>query len=103
MTARSVKSSVDDAVTHIHNGVADAHEKIQHGVADAQEAIDENIDAVSDRLVDLEKQLRRVGDLIVENAKTLGKSASKQAQMHPLAAFGVAFLAGVTVAKLLRR
>jgi ElaB/YqjD/DUF883 family membrane-anchored ribosome-binding protein len=92
MTARTVKSTVGDAADRIHNGVDAAEDKL-----------DENIDAFSERLVLLEKQLRQTSDLLLKNAKELGGSASKQIQMHPLAAFGVAFVAGVTLARLLRR
>jgi hypothetical protein len=38
-----------------------------------------------------------------ESAKSLGDLASPQIQQRPLAAIGVAFLAGLAVAKLLRR
>jgi ElaB/YqjD/DUF883 family membrane-anchored ribosome-binding protein len=92
MSARTVKSTLDEAAERIHNGV-DA----------AEDRLDENIDAFAARLATLEKQLRQTGDLLLKNAKELGGSASKQVQTHPLAAFGVAFLAGVTIAKLLRR
>jgi ElaB/YqjD/DUF883 family membrane-anchored ribosome-binding protein len=92
MSARTAKSTLDDTAERIHNGV-DA----------AEDRLDENIDAFAARLASLERQLRQTGDLLLKNAKELGGSASKQVQLHPLAAFGVAFLAGVTIAKLLRR
>lgn len=92
MKERTVKSSVDEVAAHLHNGV-DA----------AQEKIDDNIDATAERFATLEKQLRQAGDLLLENARTLSAEATKQVRLHPLAAFGVAFVAGITVAKLLRR
>jgi len=92
MKERTVKSSVDEVAARLHNGV-DA----------AQEKIDDNIDATAERFAALEKQLRQAGDLLLENAKTLSVEATKQVRLHPLAAFGVAFVAGITVAKLLRR
>jgi len=58
---------------------------------------------VGERLEALEEQLREVGDRLLESAKTLSAVASKQMQLHPMAAFGVAFLAGMTAARLLRR
>ncbi len=92
MKERTVKSSVDEVAARLHNGV-DA----------AQEKIDDNIDATAERFATLEKQLRQAGDLLLDNAKTLSAEATKQVRLHPLAAFGVAFVAGITVAKLLRR
>ncbi len=92
MSASTVKSAIDDAANDIHNGVDTAEQKL-----------DDNIDALSERIAELEKQLRQTGELLLQNAKVLGGSASKQIQLHPLAAFGVAFFAGLTVAKLLRR
>ena len=51
---------------------------------------------------ELEARLREAADRLTESAKAIGGMASRQVQAHPLAAFGVAFLAGITVAKLLR-
>lgn len=92
MATRSAKSTVTEPVSEIHGTVNGA-----------QETVAEDIDAVGDRLEALERQLRQAGDHLLENAKTLSAAASKQMQLHPLAAFGVAFLAGVTAARLLRR
>lgn len=63
----------------------------------------EDADEIRERLEALEEQLRIAGDRLLESAKTLSAVASKQMQAHPMAAFGVAFLAGITVARLLRR
>ena len=53
-------------------------------------------------LEELEERLREAADRLTDTAKALGSIASRQVQAHPLAAFGVAFLAGLTVAKLMR-
>lgn len=92
MATRSAKSTVTESAADIHGAINGAQEKAA-----------EDIDAVGDRLEALERQLRQAGDHLLENAKTLSAAASKQMQLHPLAAFGVAFLAGVTAARLLRR
>ena len=92
MATRSARSTAAEAADDIHAGINGA-----------QEEAAEDIDAIGDRLEALEKQLRQAGDHLLENAKTLTAAASKQMQLHPLAAFGVAFLAGVTAARLLRR
>jgi ElaB/YqjD/DUF883 family membrane-anchored ribosome-binding protein len=70
---------------------------------DAQARLEDDIEAFRKRLDTFEEQLRVTGDRLLENAKELTVAASRQMQLHPLTAFGVAFLAGVTVAKLLRR
>jgi hypothetical protein len=85
------------------SAASEMHENMQGGVNGSQASAEDEIDAVTERLDAIEEQLRIVGDRLVESAKTLTAAASKQMQLHPLTAFGVAFLAGVTVAKLLRR
>ncbi|HET7779839.1 MAG TPA: hypothetical protein VFL07_14920 [Rudaea sp.] len=97
MATRSAKSTVGNAGDEIHA------DEIRANINGAQEEAAEDIDAIGDRLEALERQLRQAGDHLLENAKTLTTAASKQMQLHPLAAFGVAFLAGVTAARLLRR
>ena len=53
-------------------------------------------------LEELEARLREAADRLTDTAKVLGSLATRQVQAHPMAAFGVAFLAGVTLARLLR-
>jgi ElaB/YqjD/DUF883 family membrane-anchored ribosome-binding protein len=97
MATRSAKSTVSDTAGETHA------DDIRANINGAQEETAEDIDAIGDRLEALERQLRQAGDHLLENAKTLTAVASKQMQLHPLAAFGVAFLAGITAARLLRR
>lgn len=73
--------------------------RVNNGGSSANEELDE----VGERLEAIEEQLRIAGDRLLESAKALSSAASKQMQLHPMAAFGVAFLAGITVARLLRR
>jgi ElaB/YqjD/DUF883 family membrane-anchored ribosome-binding protein len=89
---RTIKSAAADAAAKIHNGVNAAEDKL-----------DESVDAVNSRLESLEAQLRDTGERLLANAKELSETASKQMRTHPLAAFGVAFVAGIAVARLLRR
>ena len=97
MATRSAKATVSDATDDMQA------DDIRAGINGAQEETAEDLDAIGDRLEALEQQLRQAGDHLLENAKTLAAAASKQMQLHPLAAFGVAFLAGLTAARLLRR
>ena len=87
----------------IKSAAADAADKIHNGVDTAEEKIDESVDAVSARLKSLEAQLRDSGERLLASAKEISESAEKQMRTHPLAAFGVAFVAGIAVARLLRR
>lgn len=89
---KQVKAAAANAANGIHDGV------------DAVEgAVDTSVDSFSARLASLETQLRESGERVLANAKDLGDVASKQMRSHPLAAFGVAFVAGIAIARLLRR
>jgi ElaB/YqjD/DUF883 family membrane-anchored ribosome-binding protein len=83
--------------------VADAADKLHNGVDTTEEQIDESVDAFSSRLAALEAQLRDSGERLLASAKEMSGIASTQMRTHPLAAFGVAFVAGIAVARLLRR
>lgn len=77
--------------------------KLHNGIDAADERIDEAVDAFSVRLAKLEDRLREQGDKLLSNARDARDSASEQVRAHPLAAFGVAFVAGITIARLFRR
>jgi len=51
---------------------------------------------------DLQDNLRDAGDRFAEGARTFSSSAREQIREHPLAAAGIAFAAGVVLARLLR-
>ena len=87
----------------IKSTAADAADKIRNGVDATEEKLDESVDAFSARLSSLEAQLRDSGERLLASAKEMSGLAGKQMQTHPLAAFGVAFVAGIAVARLLRR
>jgi ElaB/YqjD/DUF883 family membrane-anchored ribosome-binding protein len=87
----------------IKSVAADTAAKIHNGVDQAEDTVDETVDAFSERLASLEEQLRENGERLLASAKQLSAVAEKQVRTHPLAAFGVAFVAGIAVARLLRR
>lgn len=91
-TERSIKSSAADIAEKLHDGINGAEDKLDDSVA-----------AFSARLAGMETQLRDVGERLLANAKELSGSAGKQMRSHPLATFGMAFVAGIAVARLLRR
>ena len=87
----------------IKSSTAEAAKKLHDGINGAEETLDDSVAAFSDRLAGMETQLREVGERLLANAKELSGSASKQMRTHPLATFGVAFVAGIAAARLLRR
>ena len=55
-----------------------------------------------DNGAELEDELRDAGKRFSEGAKQFGEAASDQIRQHPLAAFGIAFAAGVLLTRCLR-
>jgi ElaB/YqjD/DUF883 family membrane-anchored ribosome-binding protein len=88
-SAKSTVTPLDPAASEVDSA---NDEDAVEASASAAEEVDE-----------LEQRLRDTADSIKQSAQALGDLASKQIQLHPLAAFGVAFLAGLTAARLLRR
>jgi ElaB/YqjD/DUF883 family membrane-anchored ribosome-binding protein len=91
------------AETSVKAATATTASKIHNGVDHAEESVDAAVDSFSARLAALEAQWREHGEALLESAREIGGVAEKQVRAHPLAAFGVAFAAGLVVAKLLRR
>jgi len=89
--------------SEIKDTTADLAKKARNGVDMAQDAVNDSVDSLSKRLRSLESLWGEYGDTIVKNAKELGSVAEKQVRSNPLAAFGIAFGAGILLARLLRR
>ena len=51
----------------------------------------------------LEEDLRDAGARFADGAKKFGEAAAEQVRENPLAAFGIAFAAGIVVSRWLRR
>ena len=51
----------------------------------------------------LQEELSAAGDRFGEGAKRMGSVATEQIRAHPLAAVGIAVVAGVLVSRLMRR
>ena len=87
-------------------GNGERAEPIGTGVEGAATEAEERVEAAAAGLnadfEELEARLRDAADRLTDSAKAIGSIASRQVQAHPLAAFGIAFLAGITVAKLMR-
>ena len=90
---RSTDGGVSSSIRH---GVENAADIAGRHIEDAGANLGANIE-------ELEARLHEVSDRLADAAKTMRSIASQQVHEHPVAAFGVAFLAGVAVAKLLQR
>jgi len=93
---RNQRSTDGGVASSIRHGVENAADMAERGIHDASSALGTNIE-------ELEERLREVSDRLADAAKTMRSIASQQVHEHPVAAFGIAFLAGVAVAKLLQR
>lgn len=78
-------------------------DKIERGVAAAAASLTNGADALGEQSDELQEKLRDIGRRILDTTKELSDEAAKQARLRPLAVFGIAFVAGVIVARALRR
>lgn len=93
--------------------VREMKQKLDEAGAEAVEATREQVEQLQGELhrlreklrangAQLEDDLRAAGDRFSEGAKKFSSAAAEQIREHPLAAFGVAFAAGVVLTRLLR-
>ena len=103
---RASKTSDDEPIGSIDAAAGRAHDTVD-AAADKLDAAAEKIDAVADdlneRISDIQERLKADGERLLASAREFGDVISKQTRLHPLAACGVAFVAGIAVARLLRR
>jgi len=92
MRTTQIKAQINKSAEEIENGVAAAAASLGNGV----DTLGEQHDALQDKL-------RDIGHDLLDSTKALTDEAAKQARLRPLAAFGVAFVAGIIVARALRR
>jgi ElaB/YqjD/DUF883 family membrane-anchored ribosome-binding protein len=79
--------------------VADA---AKESVADARDRTRQFGARLRDNGAQLEEELRDAGRRFSDGARQFGSAASDQIRQHPLAAFGIAFAAGVLLSRCLR-
>ena len=92
MSTSQVKAQIHNTAERIESGV----EAAAAGIANGAEALDTQRD-------EMLQTLRDLGARMLESSRTLSDEAARQARLRPLAVFGTAFLAGVIVARVLRR
>jgi hypothetical protein len=59
-------------------------------------------ESVAAKFADIEARLCQGYEDLLSSAKEIGDVTSQNVRLHPLAACGLAFLAGITLARLLR-
>jgi len=103
---RDQESLHDDIDTAVGAAAAKAHASVDRA-ADKIDAAAEKMDAAADdlnaRIGEISERLKADGERLLESARELGEVISKQTRQHPLTACGIAFVAGIAVARLLRR
>ncbi len=107
MDGKQASKTSDDALVDGVDSVAGrAHETVD-AAADKLDAAAEKIYAAADdlneRISEIQERLKADGERLFASAREFGEVISKQTRLHPLTACGVAFVAGIAVARLLRR
>jgi len=95
VSSRDTRNSTEDA----GDGIADA---ARDSVADAKSEFGKFSAKLRANGAQLEDELRDASERISEGAKQFGDAAAEQIRAHPLAAFGVAFAAGVLISRVMR-
>ena len=67
------------------------------------ESLGSDAEGVAAKFAEIESKLCQGYEDLVSSAKEIGDVTSHHVRLHPLAACGFAFLAGITLAKMLRR
>ena len=78
-------------------------DRIESAVEAAAVGLGNGADAIDKQRDDLQETLRDLGRRMLESTKALTDEAARQARLRPLAVFGVAFVAGIIAARVLRR
>ena len=92
MSTKETKAKVRKIAGRVERGVQVAAAGKTNGAG----ALGRQRDALQDRL-------RNIGRKLQDSAEALTDEASRLARLRPLAVFGIAFVAGVIVARALRR
>ncbi len=74
----------------------------REGVADVKEEFDHLRAKLRSNGAQLEDELRDAGARFSDGAKKLAEATAAQVREHPMAAFGIAFAAGLIVSRWLR-
>jgi ElaB/YqjD/DUF883 family membrane-anchored ribosome-binding protein len=96
----------DDIDTAVGVATAKAHARVDRAaekIDAATDKMDAAADDLNERIGEISERLKADGERLLESARELGEMISKQTKQNPLTACGIAFVAGIAVARLLRR
>jgi len=92
MDTKEVKAQIHKTVDRVEEGVEAAATHVSNGAGLLNDAGNEVLET-----------FRELGRRMLESSKALTEQANRQARLHPFAVLGCAFVAGVVVARALRR
>jgi ElaB/YqjD/DUF883 family membrane-anchored ribosome-binding protein len=87
----------------IKAAVAETADEIHEDIDQAEEEINDSVDSISDRFAQIEERLHTETDRLIDSMTQISDAAKRYAHARPIAATGIAFIAGIVVARLLRR
>lgn len=94
------------SVREVKHHLNEAGDEIAQGAEAAANVGEDELHGLRDKLrangAQLEDDLRDAGARFADGAKKFSEAATEQIRENPLAAFGVAFAAGLVVSRLLR-
>ena len=94
MDTNEIKAKVRRRADQMESGIAAGAAASRPG---------DDVEASSDPPAEPKETLRDIGRRIADTTKGLSDQAARQTRLRPLVAFGVAFAAGIFVARALRR
>ena len=95
-TLRDTKEAVQDVGEDLAEAARGSAQAARSEFSRLGEKLRANSEELGDELADAR-------DRISEGAKKFGDAAADQIREHPLAAFGIAFAAGVLISRMMRR
>lgn len=94
---------IEQTEQEIETAAVAAASKVADAAARTEDAAAETAGEATAKFVSVDKKIREAGDRIRLNARDLGEAAGEKLQAHPVLSVGVAFVAGIALASLLRR
>ncbi|MEO8458978.1 MAG: hypothetical protein ABI451_00480 [Dokdonella sp.] len=101
-TTREIKGAAEEAGNHAAEAAQSVGNTIKNGIDKTTGELHHLRDRLSANGAHLEDELRDAGKRFSEGAKKFSEAAGEQVREHPLAAFGIAFAAGLIVSRWLR-
>ncbi|ANB19061.1 hypothetical protein [Dokdonella koreensis] len=100
---RDVKQGASKAADDLAGAAENAGSTLKEGLKETADELHRLGDRLRANGSHLEDELRDAGRRFGEGARKFGDTAAEQIRAHPLAAFGIAFAAGMIVTRWLRR